>query len=160
MADWSNPATYTAVRKADAALGIVDLGAAVAALLAQTTVATVNVATSDLRVALWRTQEYGKLDRLYQSGCRGDYSAYPVLTSKTPTDIFSAISTTVSVITSGATITLDADWSVVLAQINLLVSIGVLAQSTATAIASMRTATTQVWSGLTSGILQTARSSV
>lgn len=149
---------YAALKAADTALGIPDLVAATNALLLQTQVTKTPVATNDIRVALWRTNEYGKLDALYQSGCRGSYAGYPALSGKSTSDIFSALSTIISVITSNLTVTLDADWSVVTAQLDLLVSISVISVATATAIKAMRNPTIQIWIGLTPGILQLARS--
>lgn len=136
---------YRRLKAADARAGVADPAAAVPAIKALRDSVTLAVPSKNIRSQLWRTFEYGKLDLLYEAGKRGDFSAYPPPEMLPNLTVFAAVSTTLSFLNSGTEISADAagdaDWGALLAQVQALVMMTVLQQSTFAAIAGMRTQT-------------------
>lgn len=138
---------YTALKAADAALGIEDPAEAAAALNEQTDVATVAVQATDMRAVLWPTLEYAEIVLLSQER---DFAVTPRET------VLQAI-TVRSVLDSGGTIPADAEtqWEQVTADLRELEPISVDSMN---AISALRTDTVPVWQPpVTYGDIQTAR---
>ncbi len=138
-----------------------DLTAALSKLMTMMEDVTLTVTTDDIRAELYRTLEFGRLDRLYREGCRGDFAKYPqpLPAGFTTDDLFETISTALSLLNSQKTIGADQveDWTAILREFAALVGFGIIKQGTADAVAAKRTASLPKWRGSDARQIQMAR---
>jgi hypothetical protein len=155
------PWTYAQIKAADAALSpaIPDIAASAAALNAQTTTLTqpsnaVSVASIHGNLLLASTGDWLKVEAL---AAEAYSSGYPM--SPTANDNAINAAKLATTLASSKVDGIDpADWSAFLAQLQVLVTNGAVAQQTQNQIVALAVTTIPAWSPpLTAGDVQTAR---